>query len=72
MILALKHIGHWDQPVTLYIDTRPREKIGKRTMKHLQADLKNTEKRSLGELSHNLHFMVASGVPQQRDFLATE
>lgn len=28
--VALKHTGHWNQPVTLYIETRPREMIGKR------------------------------------------
>lgn len=27
--LALKHTGLWDQPVTVYIDSRPRERIGK-------------------------------------------
>lgn len=39
--LVLKHRGHWDQPVTLYIDVRPREQIWKQTKKHLQADYKN-------------------------------
>lgn len=34
--LALKHTGLWDQPVTLYIDSRPRERIGKRTLKKLK------------------------------------
>lgn len=47
--LALKHTGLWDQPVTLYIDSRPRERIGKRTLKKTEKD------GGKGELSHNLH-----------------
>lgn len=52
--LALKHTGHWDQPVALYINTRPRETIGK---KGFLADFKkiNRKRRGEGGLSHNLH-----------------
>lgn len=50
--LALKHTGHWDQPVTLCIYTRPRETIGKRTSGRLK---KHTEQEGgTGEQSHNL------------------
>lgn len=52
---ALKHTGHWDRTVTLYIVTRQRQRIGKRTMKHLQADL---ERRSWRELNNNLDHQV--------------
>lgn len=75
--LALKHIEHWDQPVTLYIDARPREVFGKGLRSHSrqkQRKKKKKQKKKVerGNQAITSTVMVVSSVPQKREFSATE